>query len=235
MLTHFWSILEPSSPPGGEWSTIYLILQVQIFCFGTICNASFGFLEHIEVLLVVGLGLPLCRERFSNWHLQLVVSFSSSWWYRITSEDDAKKKIALNVDKKDDGFKRILPVRYFFKHPLDNSREVARMKSTSRRRIYNTFLSINWHVQLDWTGHSEWQITTGRTVSADTIINCGQSDSTGHWAANFKLVGQSVVLSINRPPSTYFPCPSSSDSETRFIRESIDHLRTAAIHQESCR
>lgn len=68
VLTHFWSILEPSSPPGGEWSTIYLKLQVQIFCFGTIRNASchllasFGFLVHIEVLLVVGLGLPLYAE-----------------------------------------------------------------------------------------------------------------------------------------------------------------------------
>lgn len=68
VLTHFWSILEPSSPPGGEWRTIYLKLQVQIFCFGTIRNASchllasFGFLVHIEVLLVVGLGLPLYAE-----------------------------------------------------------------------------------------------------------------------------------------------------------------------------
>lgn len=44
-------------------------------------------------------------------------------------------------------------------------------------------------------------------------------------------VGRTIRCSINQPPSTYFSCPSSTNSKTRLIRESIDHLRTAAaIH-----
>lgn len=176
VLTHFWSILDPSSHPGGAQFKI----AVQIFCFGF--SQCFMSLTRFIRFSSAHWGASSRRRRWLVSHTlpRALFQLTSSTrrviqlvlMLRIPSEDDAKRKslwmsTTVTVSRGFSQFDIFSNILHWT--TPEPAREVAKMKSTSRsifkRRIYNTFLSINWHgLYSYWTGQCEWQVTTGLWV-----------------------------------------------------------------------